>query len=182
MIEAVYGAVEHEEPLVTSLISFNWTLAMNWVTVIVLFLILKKFFFEKVHNFIIARENTVKDAFENAELVNRKADEKLEAYNKKIANIEGEGREIIKNAKTKADKQANDIIEDANKKVDDMILQAKKEIEREQAQALADMKNQIIVLALMAAEKIIEKDLNTEGQEAFIDKIIEQAGTSGWQN
>ena len=182
MIEAVYAAVEHEEPLVTSLISFNWTLAMNWVTVIVLFLILKKFFFEKVQNFIVARENTVKDAFENAELVNRKADEKMEAYNKRIANIEGEGREIIKEAKTKADKQANDIIADANKKVDEMILQAKKEIEREQAQALADMKNQIIVLALMAAEKIMEKDLEVEGQDAFIDKIIEQAGASKWQN
>ena len=164
------------------LIDFNWTLAMNWVTVIVLFLILKKFFFEKVNNFIVARENAVKDAFENADAVNRKADEKLEAYNKRIANIESEGREIVKNAKVKAEKQANDIIEDANKKAEALIVKANEEIEREKARAVSDMKNQIVVLALMAAEKIMEKDFEAYGQDAFIDKIIEQAGASKWQN
>ena len=166
----------------TALIEWNWTLVMNWVTVLVLFLILKKFFFEKVHNFVVARENAVKDAFDNAELTNRKADEKLESYNKKIADIESEGREIIKNAKVKADRNANDIIDEAHQKADAMLIKAKDEIEREKALALAEMRNQIVVLALMAAEKIMEKDFELEGQEAFIDKIIEQAGTSGWQH
>ena len=164
------------------LIEFNATLIMNWVTLLVLFLILKKFFFEKVHNFILARENAVKDVFDNAESVNRKAEEKLEAYNRRIANIESEGREIIKNAKLKADDQANDIIEAANKKADGIMEKARGEIEREKAQAATDMRNQIIMLSLMAAEKIMEKDLEVTGQEAIVDKIIEQAGTSGWLN
>ena len=155
---------------------------MNWVTVLVLFLILKKFFFEKVHNFIQARENAVKDVFDNAEAVNRKADEKLEAYNKKIANVENEGREIIKNAKLKADRQANDIIDEANKKAEAILAKANSEIEREKVQAINDMKSQIVTLSLMAAEKIMEKDIEVTGQEAIVDKIIEQAGTTGWLN
>ena len=155
---------------------------MNWVTVIVLFLILKKFFFEKVYNFVQKRENAINDAYDNAEAVNRKADEKLEAYNKRIANIESEGREIIKNAKVKADNQAVEIIEEANKRANSIMEKAKEEIERERVRAISDMKAQIIAMALMAAEKIMEKDLSETGQEAFIDKIIEQAGTSGWRN
>lgn len=170
------------EHLFAPLISFNGTLAMNWLTVLVLFLILKKFFFEKVHNFVVARENSVKDAFENAEATNRKADEKLEAYNKRIANIENEGREIIKNAKQKADNQAQQIIQEAHEKAEKMMQQAQSEIEREQRKALSEMKNQVAVLALFAAEKIMEKNLETEGQGAFIDKIIEEAGAGGWQN
>ena len=166
----------------SELISFNWTLVMNWVTLLVLFLILKKFFFEKVHNFILSRENAVKDVIDNAETVNRKAEEKLEAYNKRIANIEGEGREIIKNAKIKADSQANDIIEAANKKAESLLAKAREEIEIEKTQAATDMRNQIIMLSLMAAEKIMEKDLEVTGQDALVDKIIEQAGTSGWLN
>jgi F-type H+-transporting ATPase subunit b len=155
---------------------------MNWVTIIVLFLILKKFFFEKVHNFIQTRENFIKDAFDSAEITNRKANEKLDAYSKRIANIESEGREIVKEAKIKADRQADDIINEANQKVEAMMLKAKEDIEREKVKALADMKDQIIVLSLMAAEKIMEKDLSVAGQEEYIDKIIEQAGTSGWQH
>ena len=168
--------------LYAPLIAFNWTLVMQWVTVLVLFLILKKFFFEKVHNFIIARESTITDAFNNAEAINRKADEKLDSYNKRIANIESEGREIIKKAKLKADSQANDIIVDANKKAEDILAKARDEIEREKAQALTDMRHQIVTLSLMAAEKILEKDLEVTGQDALVDKIIEQAGTSGWLN
>jgi len=166
----------------TQLIEFNWTLVMNWVTVIVLFLILKKFFFERVHNFMVARQNAIQDAYDNAEAVNHKADERLDTYNKRIAHIESEGREIIKNAKLKAEKQANDIIEEANKKAEMMIEHAVKEIEKEKVHAIADMKDQIITLSLLAAEKIMEKDFEREGHEAFIDNIIEQTGASKWQN
>lgn len=166
----------------SQLINFNWTLVMNWVTVIILFLVLKKFFFEKVNNFILARKQAIQDTYENAEIVNNKAEMKLDAYNKRIAGIEGEGREIIRSAKTKAESQANDIIEAANKKAVDMIEKAKDEIEREKVRAIQDMRDQIITYALMAAEKIMEKDLEVEGQDAFIDKIIEEAGTAGWRS
>ena len=164
------------------LIGLDWTLVMHWVTVLVLFLILKKFFFEKVHKFIEERQTVVQDSFDNAEAINRKADEKLNIYNQKLANIESEGREIIKDAKIKAENQANWIIEDANKKAEDILAKARDNIEKEKQQAALGMKGQIVALSLLAAEKIIEKDLELEGQEAFIDKIIEQAGASQWRN
>jgi len=164
------------------LIEFTPTLVMNWITVFVLFLVLKIFFFEKVHNFVMARENAVKDAFDNAEIVNRKANETLDNYNKKIANIESERREIIEKARIKADDQAKRILEEAQKKAEALMERTQNDIEREKVKALSEMKGQIAALALMAAEKIIEKDLEIEGQDMFIDRIIEQVGNSAWQN
>ena len=164
------------------LIEFNWTLVMMWVTVLVLYLILKRFFFEKVHNFMLEREHNVKDAFDQAERVNLMADDKLSQYNKQIANIENEGREIVKNAKMKAEVQAKGIIDDANRKASEMILQAQREIELEKIRAVNDMKQQIAGLAIFAAEKIIEKHLEVSGQEEIIQRVIEQAGSSEWQN
>ncbi|MGI6727005.1 MAG: F0F1 ATP synthase subunit B [Anaerovoracaceae bacterium] len=152
-----------------------------WLTLLVLYLILKHFFFEKVHNFMEARENKVRDAFENAEKTNKLADEKLEDYEKKIAEIEGEGREIIKNAKIKADSQAKDIVEEANMKASTMIKQAEQEVQRLQIRAMSDMKSQIATMAILAAEKIIEKRLDVSGQDELITKIIEEAGRSEWR-
>ncbi|MBR0599185.1 F0F1 ATP synthase subunit B [Sinanaerobacter chloroacetimidivorans] len=166
----------------TGLIEFNWTLVMQWVTVLVLYLILKRFFFEKVHNFMQEREASVRDAFENADRVNLQAGEKLSAYQKQLSNIETEGREIIKNAKLKAEALAKDITDEANRKANEMILQAQREIERERIKAVAEMKEQIAGLAIYAAEKIIEKQLEQSGQEEIIQRIIEQAGRSEWQN
>lgn len=166
----------------TGLIEFNWTLLFIWLTVLVLYLILKHFFFEKVHNFMVARENQVRESFENADKANRLAEEKLQDYEKRIADIEGEGREIIRKARIKAEEQAKGIIEEANLKAADMIKKAEQEIEQEKIRAVAEMKLQIAGLAIFAAEKILEKQLDDAGQQEMIAGIIEQAGRSQWSN
>jgi F-type H+-transporting ATPase subunit b len=109
--------------------------------------------------------------------------EKLETYNKQLAQIEGQGREIIQKAKAKADTHALDILNEANVKANGIIMQAEKEIERQQTKAISEMKKEVGTLALMAAEKIMEKNLEDSGdQDEIIDKILKEAGTSGWQN
>ncbi|MBP6491828.1 MAG: F0F1 ATP synthase subunit B [Clostridia bacterium] len=164
------------------LIHIDWTLLMVAANVLILYVILKHFFFEKVHNFMLDRQSAVKDAFDQADRVNQMADDKLTEYKKQVANIENEGREIIKNAKIRAEAQARDITEEANRKANEMILQAQREIEREQIKAVGEMKHQIAGLAIYAAEKIIEKQLDASGQEEIIQRVIEQAGNAEWQN
>lgn len=168
--------------LYTNLIEFNWTMLFIWMTVLVLYLILKRFFFEKIHNFMEARANQVKESFENADRVNVMAEEKLQAYNQKLAEIEAEGQNIIREARKKADMQAKQILEDANKKANEMIRQAEEEIEKKQLQAIVEMKSQIAELAMLAAEKVLEQQLNVYGQDALVDQIIEEVGKSAWQN
>ena len=168
--------------LYTPLISFNWTMLMIWATVIVLFFILKKNFFEKVSNFIAARENEVKDAYSNADLTNKQADERLESYNKKLSKSENEAREIVRIAKAKADEIAKEIIENANQQAAKNISLAEVEIEREKKKALSEVKGEIASLALLVAEKIMEKQIEVDGQSEIVNKIIEQAGSTKWQN
>jgi F-type H+-transporting ATPase subunit b len=165
------------------IIELNWTSLMILINLVILYLIMKRFFFEKIHNFMVARENAIKDAFESAANTNRMAVEKLEAYNKQIAQIEGQGREIIQKAKAKADSQALGILDEANNKASNVMKQAEKEIARQQTKAISEMKKEVGTLALMAAEKIMEKNLEDSGdQDEIIDKILKEAGTSGWQN
>jgi len=165
------------------IIELNWTSLMILINLVILYIIMKRFFFEKIHNFMVARENAIKDAFESAANTNRMAVEKLEAYNKQIAQIESQGREIIQKAKAKADTQALDILEEANSKASNVMRQAENEIARQQTKAISEMKKEVGTLALMAAEKIMEKTLEDSGdQDEIIDKILKEAGTSGWQN
>lgn len=165
------------------IIEINSTFLMILFNLVILYFILKKYFFEKIHNFMLARENTIKDAFDIADATNKKAVEKLESYNKRIAQVENEGREIIRKAKVKADDQAKQILDEANQKANNVLMQAEKEIQRQQVKAIAEMKKEVSELALMAAEKILERNLQETGdQEEIIDNILKEAGTSGWQN
>ena len=166
----------------TGLIEINWSIIMIWITVIVLFLVLKKFFFEKVKNFMETRSNSIQDAFDSAEAVNRRADEKMQNYTKRIANVEAEGREIIRDAKIKADAQAREIIEDANKQATEILNKAERNIGREKQKAMEEMRKEVAALAMMAAERIVEREIQNVGQDEIVDEVINKARSTGWQN
>lgn len=149
---------------------------------LILVLILGKFPYKPFLGILEKRKQTIEDAFTNAEATNRKADEKYEAYTKKLARAEAESREIIKNARLKADDHANMIVEEAKAEAARIKLQAEKEAVREKEKALREVREQIGQLAILAAEQILEKEVEAEGQEEIIDRVLEKAGTSQWQN
>ena len=149
---------------------------------LILVLILGKFLYKPFLGILEKRKQTIEYAFTNAEATNRKADEKYEAYPKMLARAEAESREIIKNARLKADDHANMIVEEAKAEAARIKLQAEKEAVREKEKALREVREQIGQLAILAAEQILEKEVSAEGQEDIIDRVLEKAGTSQWQN
>lgn len=144
--------------------------------------LLTKFLYRPFLNMLETRKQSIQDALDNAEMVNRRADEKMENYNRQIAKMESKGRDIIKEAKERAEAQAAEILEEANAKADAIVVSAQRQVEREREKALEDMKQQVAALALLAAEKIIERSIAQTGQDQIVDEIIEQAGSRQWRN
>lgn len=167
---------------VQGLIEFNWTMVMILINILILYIILKKYFWEKIRKFMTDRQDAIQDAFDSAEAMNRRADEKMRNYSARIANVEEEGREIIRQAKQQADAQAQDILEEARKEASEMIAKAEKNIELEKTKAMEEMRQEIAALALLAAEKIVGKEIEGIGQEAIVDDVIERARSGEWQN
>ena len=164
------------------IIELNWSSLMILINVAILYFILKRFFWEKVRTFMLDRQAAVQDAFDSAEAINRRADEKMQNYSRRIANVEEESREIIRNAKARAEAQAKDIVENAHKEASDIIAKAERTIEIEREKATAEMRQEIAALAIMAAEQIVEKEISSTGQEAIVDEVINKARSTGWQN
>lgn len=152
------------------------------VNFLILVGVLGKFLYRPFLDALHKRTQTIKDAYDNADATNRKADEKYEAYTKRLARAEDEAREIIKKAKLTADDQAAHIIQDAKDEAAKIKEQTKKDIEKERQQAIADARAEITDLALLAATQIIEKEISAEGQDRIIDSVLEQAGDGSWQN
>ena len=144
--------------------------------------VLTKFLYKPFLNVLEERKKKIQDAFDSADMMNKRADEKMANYTARIANVEEEGREIIKEAKQRAEAQAADIINDANEKASQIIAAAHRQIELDKQKAVDEMKQQVAALAMMAAEKIVERDIAQIGQEQIVDEIIEQAGSGQWQN
>ena len=170
-----------EVRLYQNLLEFNWNLLFSAVTVLVLYLILKHFFFEKVHNIMMARKAMIEEELMNADQESRKASALLEEYSKTLANAEEEKRQIIKEAKVIADERADAIVSDAKKEAE-IIVEALKKMEAEEEKAVSQLKKEIAQLAILTAEQIMEKELENSDQQEIVDKVLEEAASGKWQN
>lgn len=159
-----------------------FTLFATLVNFLILMLFLKHYLFDKVNKVIDNRNNEVIDTVQYAENRVLEADKLKESYDIQIANLENKGREIVREAKVKADAQAKDILQEAEQRTATLLRQTEDEIERLKKKSIEDMKKEIGALAIFAAEKILEKELDHQEQQAVIGRIIDETGNSKWQN
>lgn len=156
---------------VAPLIGFDWNLLMIAITLVVLFFILKKFFFKKVHQFMQNRENEIQGSYDKIDRLNKDAEDNKTKYEKKIVEIETERIEVLRKAKIEAEKRTEEIIETANKKAEDIVKKAEQRATQEKEAAQAEIRNQIAVLSIAVAEKVLKNNLTEEQKTKFNEGI-----------
>ncbi len=159
-----------------------FTIFATLVNFLILLFFLKRYLFDKVNKVIDDRNSEVIETMQEAEYRVLKADELRESYEKQLADLDNKGREIVREAKMKADERAKSIIQEAEDRTAMLIRQTEDEIKRLKKKSVEEMKQEIGALAIFAAEKILEKELDHQEQQAFIGKIIDEAGDAKWQN
>lgn len=157
------------------LLTINWNLIFSIITVLVLILILKHFFFEKVKKFMDERKAKVEEQFQKAEEAKNQAREKLDEYNEILAGAEKEKRVIIADAMENAKLQANSVLDEARKEAADIREKSRLQIEREKIAARKEIHNEVGDLAVQLAEKILESELDEDAQASVIDEIISKS-------
>lgn len=167
--------------LYQDLLTVNWNLLFSFITIVVLVLILKHFFFEKVHRFMEARSEQVASELEEAKKTNELAEQRLADYEAQIAGAEDEKRKIIKNAMEDAKVQAGEVLSQANEEAQKLREKNLREIERDKKAARKELQKEVGDLAVLAAGKILEQELDSKKQEAVVNKIIEEAEDSAWE-
>jgi len=170
------------QPTILGLVSIDATLVFQLINTFVLFLILKKILFKPVTEFIQNREQGIAKTISDAENREAEAETLKVEYITKLKGSDEEGRQIIRDAVVKAEARAAGIVKDAEKEIVTLKERAEKEIEREKEKAINALKDDIASLALLAASKVIEKDLNDEAHNALVNQFIEEVGDTKWHN
>ncbi len=164
------------------LVELNWTFVFQLINTLILYLILRKFLFGPVTNFMQKRENEIKKQIEDAKIMGAEALQLKEGYQVKLLQADEEGKDIVKKHTQRAENRAFDIVKTAEAEVETMKLNAHRELERERVKAVNELKGQISELTILAASKVVEKDLNEADHKELINKFISEVGESQWQN
>ena len=147
----------------------------QFVAVISVIFILKKFFFKIIFNILEKRETMITTSIENA----KRIDEEL----KKIELIKKNSLEEIESKKTQTLKEVEDLKnkliaeakENAKNIENKLIDEAKKEIERQKQQFKDQYNAEIAKLAIIVSEKLLQKELSKDNkQNIFLNTIISE--------
>jgi F-type H+-transporting ATPase subunit b len=152
---------------------FLWTL----LAFILVFLILRKFAWKFIVSMLDERESGIAEALSAAEKVKAEMVQ-LQANNEQLLQQAREERaSILKEAKESRDKIVAEAKAKAEAEASKLLENARLQIQNEKMAAITDVKNQIGILAVEVAEKVLHKELSKESEQANYAKVLAESVT-----
>ena len=97
-----------------------------------------------------------------------------------LKEVDKEAQEILSETRKKAMKMETKIIAEAKEEAARIIERANAQIELEKKHALDDMKQEMITIASMMAQKVVAASIDTNVQESLIDETLKEMGEGTW--
>ena len=143
-----------------------FTALFTLLNTVALFLVLKKFLFKPVMKMIHDRQQEIDDLYADANGAKNQARQLQSQYEEKLAAAADEAERTVKEAVARGRNAEADAIRD----------KAAADIDREKKKAMNDAKDEISVIALAIAGKVVGKELSSSEQSALVDQFIEELG------
>ena len=121
------------------------------------------------------REKRIDEALLSAEKAKEEAQKVSNEYDIMINKAQSEAQEIIAKSKKAGDKLKEDIENKAKEKANELMYKTEKEIDSAKIRAIDDIKLASIDLAIQAASKIIDKNLDDSTNKDIAKTTINEA-------
>jgi len=152
-------------------------LVMQILSFLVLAYVLRKFLFGPVGGMIEARNREVAERLANAERDERAMEAVRTEYERRIAEIESESRDRIQSAMAEAHRIADEIKETARTESEAIRQRGLAQVQREREKALKEIQDQVVDLAIDAAEKVVHQTCDDTTQRALVRSFLDGVAT-----
>ncbi len=147
------------------------TLATIGVFLIV-FPLIKLFFTDPLSNAIQERNGHLEHTFTEAENLRAEMTKLRNDYEAQLAAANASAREHIEAQIKEAQNLRQTLMNEAATRADAMIERAQQEIASERERILSGLRTQVVELSLVAAEKIVGENMNTDRNRKLVDEFV----------
>lgn len=141
-----------------------------------LMLLLKKFAWGPLMGVMQQREDLIKSEIETAENSRLESQKMLEEQRTLLKDARTQAQEIVENAKKQGEVSREEIITTARAESGRMKEAAVQEIANERDKAISAVREEVVALSLLAATKVLEKEISEEDNRQLINETIAKAG------
>tara|TARA_Y100001968_G_scaffold319398_1_gene350861 strand:+ start:128 stop:682 length:555 start_codon:yes stop_codon:yes gene_type:complete len=150
---------------------FLWTL----VTFFIVLIILKSFAWGPLMEALDSREKRIQDALSSADKAKEEAEKVSNEYDEMIKKAQVEAQEILAKGKEAGESLKNEIQRKAQEQADELLEKSNKQIESAKAKAIDEIKTLSVDLAIQAASKVVNKNLDDSANRDLAKSTINEA-------
>jgi F-type H+-transporting ATPase subunit b len=164
------------------------TVQPYWVLVaivqfLILFFLLQRFLWGPIQKTLQARADRIREGLEAAEAAKRDRTQMKAEIEKLLTEARREAAAIAERATKAAELAAADIKAQAKTEADRLRERAKVESDQLHQQALAQLRGEVASMAVLAASKILGREVDANTHKALIERSLDEAGSElGKQN
>ncbi len=177
MISDVASTMETSPAWYESLVSINpTTIIFTLINALIIFLLFRIFLYKPVCKILDQRKEAAAKEISDAQAAKESAEKTEQEYLAKLADAKAEAAEIMKQATARAQAREEEIISDANKSAAEIRAKAEEAIERDKKRAMNEIKDEISDIVVMAATKVVEKEISAKDNENLISEFLVNVG------
>ncbi|RMD69200.1 MAG: F0F1 ATP synthase subunit B [Gammaproteobacteria bacterium] len=152
--------------------NINISLIGQIITFIILVWFVSRYLWGPLTQMMADRSRRIADGLAAAERGRHELERAEQRAKELLQKTKSEAAEII----ALAQKRATDLVEEAKEQAkiegEKMIEAARIEIEKETQRAKEALRHEVVNLALLAAEKILEREIDAKAHEQLLNKVV----------
>ena len=156
------------------MIELNATFFAQILNFLILVVILRAVAYKPVVRMLKAREDRIQESLDKADADAVEADKMLAEYKAKLAAANAKAETIVRNAEKRASEEREEKRAEAKREIEQMKKAAQAEIQRDRERAADQLKKEIVALSLLAAGKVVEKNMEDSENEALVGDFIDK--------
>ena len=153
-----------------------WTALFILLNTLIIFFVAKKFLFVPVMKIIKDRQQEIDDMYTKAGKAEEQAKALQQEYADKLTAAAETSDRLVKEAVARGEAREEEIIRQANAQADAILQKANADIAQEKKKAMNEAKDEISVIAMAVAAKVVGRELNDADQSGFVDSFIDELG------
>ena len=160
-----------------------WWVLVAIVQFLLLFFLLQKFLWGPIQKTLQARADRIREGLETAEAAKRERTQMRAEVERLLAEARREAAALSERAAQAAEAAAVEIRAQAKQESDRIRERAKADAEQLHQQALSQLRAEVASMAVLAASRILGKEVDAKAHQALIERSLDEAGTElGKQN
>jgi F-type H+-transporting ATPase subunit b len=131
--------------------------------------------YKPVMKILDERSQRIKESMDQAEFIKQETAKVEQMVKDQIADARKQGQDLIAQAEQIGERLREEARQQAKQDAEAIVARTRGEIQAEREEALADLRKEFVEVAILAAEKVINRALDKEAHRQLIEETLEES-------